>query len=126
METSRTPHNVGWPDKLITQAEAFAKACDWPVMVQAGKGTGNINLHCGKCGRSCGQLRRDGIAYNATLDEVLSMVLRHMVMAHDVPLNTREAPGGHGHADSPAVGDGHDGGDRGGPPDRAGGPPDEE
>jgi hypothetical protein len=89
--TARTPQNVQWPDKLITQAEAFALAADWPVMVQAGPGKsgGNINLHCGKCGRSCGQLRRDGIAYNASLDEVLSMVLRHMVMAHEVRLNVR-------------------------------------
>jgi hypothetical protein len=85
METARTPGFVAWPEKLITQAEAFVLAGNWPVMCQ---GTpDNINLLCGKCGRSTGQLRRAGIAYNASLDEMLSMVLRHMVMAHDVSLS---------------------------------------
>jgi hypothetical protein len=83
--SARTPGATGWPGQMITQAEAFGLASDWPVMCQ---GTDdNINLVCGKCGRSCGQLRRAGIAYNASLDEILSMVLRHMVMAHDVALS---------------------------------------
>jgi hypothetical protein len=90
--SARTPQSVGWPEQLITQAEAFALASDWPVMVQGD--TDKSNLMCGKCGRSCGQLRRAGIAYNASLDEILSMVLRHMVMAHDVHLNVRKEDAG--------------------------------
>jgi hypothetical protein len=37
---------------------------------------------------------RARIAYNASLDEILSMVLRHMVMAHDVSLNVRKEDAG--------------------------------
>jgi hypothetical protein len=84
-DSARTPGHVAWPEKLITQAEAFVLAADWPVRVVV-EGDSDVNLACRKCGRSCGQLRRGGTAYNATLDEMLSAVLRHMVMAHDVPL----------------------------------------
>jgi hypothetical protein len=96
METSRTPGAAVWPDKLITQAEAFAKAADWPVYVRewfdsANGPQGGINLYCGKCHQSVGQLDRDHTVYNGSLDEMLSMVLRHMVQAHDTALNTREA-----------------------------------
>ena len=92
-ETARTPGQVAWPDKMITQAEAMAKAGHWPVYA-ADDWTGpagTISLRCGECQQSTGQLRRGGTTYNGSLDEMLSMVLRHMVMAHDVPLNTREA-----------------------------------
>ena len=72
---------------MITQAEAFALAANWPVYVAIDQtDVFMIVLNCGKCSRSCGQLRRGVITYNGTLDEMLSMVLRHMVMAHDVPL----------------------------------------
>jgi hypothetical protein len=90
-DSARTPAYVAWPEKLITQAEAFVLAAAWPVRVVVRGDSGNladldIDLWCGKCGRSCGQLRRGRTTYNGTLDEMLSMVLRHMVMAHDVPL----------------------------------------
>jgi hypothetical protein len=78
---------VTWPDKLITQAEAFALAASWPVYAWSEEDPQRtISLRCGECDRSTGQLRRGGIRYNASLDEMLSMVLRHMVQAHDVPL----------------------------------------
>lgn len=103
METSRTPQNVAWPDKLITQAEAFAKAASWPTGATVDF-SGDIGLACRSsagpgteapaadrtmCGQQICQLVRGGVTYNGTLDEILSAVLRHMVMAHDVPLNTR-------------------------------------
>jgi hypothetical protein len=84
---------VAWPDKMITQAEAFAKASNWPVWVHAD--TDEYTLRCGKmiergmCKQSMGQLCRRDTVINGSLDEMLSMVLRHMVMAHDEPLNTR-------------------------------------
>jgi mono/diheme cytochrome c family protein len=87
-ESARTPGAPAWPAKLITQGEAFAKAASWPVYAMPAPQAG-INLHCGQCHRSAGQLRRGGVPYNGSLDEMLAMVLRHMVMAHDVPLNTR-------------------------------------
>lgn len=97
-DSARTPAAAVWPDKLITQAEAFAKAATWPVkpwidhLSKRPEGTpADIQLLCDHdgCGQSMGQLRRGGVTYNGTLDQMLSMVLRHMVMAHDVPLNTR-------------------------------------
>lgn len=101
-ESARTPGAPVWPDKLITQAEAFAKAANWPVKpwvdFQATRPEGtpaDIQLLCDHdgCGQSTGQLRRGGTIYNGSLDQMLSMVLRHMVMAHDVPLNTRPPSG---------------------------------
>lgn len=94
MGSARKPGAVAWPDKMITQAEAFAKAAKWPVYVDwESLGTGingiEVTLRCGKCTGSCGQLRRGNAVYNGSLDEMLSMVLRHMVQAHDAPLNTR-------------------------------------
>lgn len=102
-DSARTPGFVAWPEKLITQAEAFVLAAAWPVEAQwasspGGTGSDTIVLACQKCQRSCGQLRRSQTIYNGTLDEMLSMVLRHMVMAHDVALsglrNTSREGGG--------------------------------
>lgn len=88
--SARTPAaGPVWPDKMITQGEAFAKAAAWPIGPSAPSALGDVNLECQECGRSMGQLRRGPVIYNGTLDEILAMVLRHMVMAHDVPLNTR-------------------------------------
>ena len=84
--SARTPGAVAWPEAMITQAEAFALAAAWPVYMRSEGGPGNISLYCATCDQSCGQLLRAGTAYNGSLDEMLSMVLRHMVMAHDVSL----------------------------------------
>ena len=116
MDSARTPGAPVWPEKMITQAEAFAKAASWPVRaeivwrmneLQPGAHPSfvinlplppdsgpEVVLRCAKdgCGQSCGQLARGSVAYNGSLDEMLSMVLRHMVMAHDEPLNTRGKP----------------------------------
>jgi hypothetical protein len=97
METSRTPGAAVWPDKLITRAEAFAKAAQWPVYAELDslghlpEDDMDIVLRCGTCHQSMGQLEHGGVPYNGTLDEMLSMVLRHMVQAHDTALNTRGA-----------------------------------
>ena len=111
---------MAWPEKLITQAEAFALAGNWPVrteivwhMSELPPGAHptftyslplppdqgpEVVLRCAKdgCGQSCGQLARGTVAYNGSLDEMLSMVLRHMVMAHDVPLAGLRKAGGDG------------------------------
>ena len=85
-ETARTPGPVAWPEQMITRAEAFGLAAEWPVYVDPRHVEDQVHLHCGRCFRSVGQLRRASTVYNGSLDEMLSMVLRHMVMAHDVPL----------------------------------------
>lgn len=111
--SARTPQAVAWPEKMITQAEAFALAATWPVkasveiplegVVELRTGMPrnqlpDISLLCDErgCGHSTGQLRRGGVPYNTSLDEMLSMVLRHMVMAHNVSLaGLRKQDNGH-------------------------------
>ena len=61
--SARTPGFVAWPEKLITQAEAFVLAGNWHVHTEYRPGgediqTAEIILACDECGRSCGQLRR--------------------------------------------------------------------
>ena len=101
--SARTPAAVAWPEKIITQAEAFGLAASWPVrasvmiplegVIELRTGMPrnelpDIDLLCAadNCGIHMGQLRRGGVTYNGSLDEMLSMVLRHMVMVHDVSL----------------------------------------
>lgn len=98
-ESARTPGEAAWPEQMITRAEAFGLAAEWPVYAASTvhpPTADELNLYCGKCSQSTGQLRRGGVPYNASLDEMLSMVLRHMVMAHDVPLAglRKETPDG--------------------------------
>jgi hypothetical protein len=89
---------VGWPEQLITQAEAFGLAADWPIFTRhwhdPKKNEQGISLYCARDDKPMGQLRREGTVYNGSLDEILSMVLRHMVMAHDVHLNVRKEDAG--------------------------------
>jgi hypothetical protein len=91
--SARTPAAVAWPEKMITQAEAFGLAAAWPVKAISGWAPDtprlddpDVWLACQRCDRLIGQLRRSGVIYNGSLDEMLSMVLRHMVMVHDVAL----------------------------------------
>ena len=96
--SARTPQSVGWPEQLITQAEAFGLAADWPIFARhwhdPDKNEQGISLYCARDDKPMGQLRREGTVYNGSLDEILSMVLRHMVMAHDVHLNVRKEDAG--------------------------------
>jgi hypothetical protein len=99
-----------WDARLITPARALELAGDWPVWmsaewadlaqfeteggaVQASRW--QLNMRCGKCGQSCGLLTqaKPGLLApsferaDTSPGDLLSGVLRHMVMAHDVPLN---------------------------------------
>ncbi len=78
-----------WDPRLITAAEAIGLAGDWPVT--AAVTDGDIVLLCAKdgCGQSAGQLRHGGTTVIASAGDYLSAVLRHMVMAHDIPLDHR-------------------------------------
>jgi hypothetical protein len=102
-----------WNDRLLSPERALRMAGDWPVWASAelaelsqfqmeGGGPGQadrwqINLRCGAerhgggavCGQSCGMLGENtGAAPVLTsIGDLLSGVLRHMVMAHDQPLN---------------------------------------
>lgn len=94
-----------WDARLITPARALDLAGDWPLYASAelarlsqfepeGGGPSQddrwqINLRCAKDHQSVAMLGDDtpGPPAETTLGDVLSGVLRHLVMAHDVSLS---------------------------------------
>ena len=89
-----------WDPRLITPARALELAGDWPLIATAelaelSQFEGDqpdrwqINLRCAKDDQSVGMLGDDtpGPPAQTTLGDLLSGVLRHLVMAHELPLN---------------------------------------
>lgn len=72
-----------WPMHLITPEEAFTKVINEEIVLDGD------HLRHVKCGQSVGNFGRGA---KTCPGDVVSAVLRHMVMAHDVPLNTRGRP----------------------------------
>jgi hypothetical protein len=91
-----------WNAQLIRPEEALAIAGDWPVvfavMHNSDANTGEIHMCCEDCGQSVAMLNRGDAEYRSSVEGQLSAVLRHMVMAHDIPLNHRRE-NGRGNAD---------------------------
>lgn len=94
-----------WDERLITPDRAFALAGEWPLFASyelaelSQFGPEQIdrvqnNLRCGRCKQSVALLGEGGTAGETTVAELLAGVLRHLVMAHDVPLSGagRESP----------------------------------
>src|SRR5579859_4356036 len=75
---------VQWDPKLIGQAEAYALAGAHPVRWADHDEGAGVLLRCVECGQSCGLWAKNDAT---TADDVLAGVLRHLVMAHDMPLN---------------------------------------
>ena len=98
-----------WDPRLITPARALELAGDWPLIATAEQailsqyeteGGGppqpdrwQINLRCAKDDQSVGMLGDDtpGPAMQTTLGDLLSGVLRHLVMAHELSLSRGES-----------------------------------
>jgi hypothetical protein len=76
--------NPGWNDALISREQAARLAGAEPVHWHWDRDIGGLLLRHTSCGKSCG-LWMPG--QPTTPDDVLSGVLRHLVMAHDLPLN---------------------------------------
>jgi len=88
--------------RLMTAARALELAGDWPVFVDVQyadlgqfepetggprqEGRWQANLRCMRCQQSCGQLGAQGDLVATDIADLMSGVLRHMTMAHDVPL----------------------------------------
>lgn len=99
-----------WDSRLITPARHYELIATWPAYVTTelaelsqfeteGGGAGQAdrwqsNLRCGRCGQSMGQLGDGGQANMTTMGDLTAGVLRHMVMAHDVPLSGAGKAGG--------------------------------
>ena len=108
MSPAAAPGPVSWPDKMISRHEAADLVADWPVAADSACDElwpKDLVLLCRQvvpvrgtrggrriCGQSMGQLQHAGTTYNGSADEMMAMILRHMVMAHDVPLNIRASP----------------------------------
>ena len=81
-----------WNTKLITPGEALTRTGRWPLRIGHRK-DGSVHLECARCAQSAGLLS-DGKgsgtgkvgSWTVTTEELVSAVLRHMVMAHNEPL----------------------------------------
>lgn len=94
---------ASWDGRLITPARHYELIATWPAYVTTelaelsqfeteGGGPGQSdrwqsNLRCGRCQQSMGLLGDGGAALMRTMGDLTAGVLRHMVMAHDVPLS---------------------------------------
>ena len=107
-----------WDPRLISPERALRLTGDWPVRVTCeyallsqfepeGGGPGQqpdrvqVNLRCGRCDQSVmllgsgapGELLIPVAAVATTAAEIMSAVLRHLVMAHDQPLSAAAEEG---------------------------------
>lgn len=95
-----------WDARLITPARALELAGDWPLIATAELAAlsqyegdmsqadrWQINLRCAKDDQSVAMLGDDtpGPPQQTTLGDLLSGVLRHLVMAHELSLNRGES-----------------------------------
>jgi hypothetical protein len=94
---------ASWDARLLTPGRHYALIAEWPAYVTTelaelsqfeseGGGAGQpdrwqSNLRCGRCRQSMGLLGDGGPAFMTTMGDLTAGVLRHMVMAHDVPLS---------------------------------------
>lgn len=92
-----------WDNRLITPEGQYRLIAEWPVYFdvqtaelsqfeQEGGGAAQAdqvqgNLRCGHCGQSCAMIPRAVVPVMASMGDLAAGVLRHMVMAHDVPLS---------------------------------------
>lgn len=82
-----------WDERLISQARALELAGSWPVSwdLVPEDGAGRLILRCGQCLQSCGMwlagATPTGNRRQTSADDMLAAVLRHLVTAHDLPLN---------------------------------------
>jgi len=88
---------MDWDDRLISRQRAYDLAGEWPLEYSTYHLASGQELHliCARCGLSAGRLNLAGRTPLVTMDGMISMVLRHMVMQHAVALNNggKEANG---------------------------------
>jgi hypothetical protein len=77
---------AGWDRRLLSPERALALAGDWPVRFTPLE-DGSFHAICDACGQSCGRFYAPLALLETSPADFLSAVLRHMVMAHDTPLN---------------------------------------
>jgi hypothetical protein len=76
---------VQWDGRLLSQAEAYAIAGAHPVIwTQHDEDPRLLVLRCLECRQSCGVWT---VREQTTADDVIAAVVRHLVVAHDMPMN---------------------------------------
>jgi hypothetical protein len=72
-----------WDDRLLSQAEAYAIAAGVEVAWHI-EDSGRVILRHVPCGQSCGVW---AAGRPTDLDDMTAAVIRHLVTAHDLPMN---------------------------------------
>lgn len=76
--------------RLMTAERLLQLAGDHPMRVTQHLDGADATLDCTGCGRAISKLSDTiGSPYEVTAGQLLQDVLRHLVMAHDVPLSGR-------------------------------------
>jgi hypothetical protein len=73
---------TAWDDRLIDRARALQLAGDHTIYLQHSERDAAVFVRCAECDQSCAR-----VTGGLTLDDLLSGVLRHLVMGHDMPLS---------------------------------------
>lgn len=115
-----------WNSKLITPECALRLTMGtqlWVDVSRNSKGDFQAHLRCNRCGKSAGMFWSEGASAPmlTSTDDIISSVLRHLVMAHDISLSgsknerdnrkgndrsgTAEAAGNSPDSDSDSTGD---------------------
>lgn len=75
--------SADWDSRLLDRARAVDLVATSPLRIAAEPPAG-IAIRCADCDGSCGIWPPGG---TTTVDDIVAAVLRHHVMAHDLPLS---------------------------------------
>jgi hypothetical protein len=79
------PEKPAWDDRLLPRERAYRLAGEWPLKISTHRGEHGLDLrlNCTKCKLSCGTIQYRQM----DLDDLVSMVIRHRVMHHQLVLS---------------------------------------
>jgi hypothetical protein len=79
------PERPAWNEKLLSRERAYRLAGEWPLKISTHRSESGLELrlNCTACKLSCGTIQYR----NLELDDLVSMVIRHRVMHHQLVLS---------------------------------------
>lgn len=79
------PDKPAWDDRLLPRERAYRLAAEWPLKISTHRAEHGLELrlNCTKCKLSCGSIQYRQM----DLDDLVSMVIRHRVMHHQLSLS---------------------------------------
>ncbi len=73
---------------MITAERLLALAGEHPILAGPGRRLPMLTVDCGLCGQPIGRLTdKTGVPYRFSAGQLLQDTLRHLVVAHDMPLS---------------------------------------